>query len=264
MACDWNQVTLGQTGLRVTPLGLSSGYGVSEHDVERAIERGVNYLYWSTPRRSGFGRALQRAVARRRESLVTVVQSYTRAGFLMRWSLERALRQLGTDYTDILLLGWWNALPPPRILEAAIRLKESGKARHLMISCHHRPSFEVMAREPALGAFMVRYNAAHAGAEEDVFPRLPSPRPGVVAYTATRWGQLLDPKRTPPGEPTPRGGDCYRFCLSHPSVDVVLCGPRNAGELDEAIAALDRGPMSADELAWMKRVGAHVKSRSIR
>jgi aryl-alcohol dehydrogenase-like predicted oxidoreductase len=264
MACDWNQVNLGETGLRVAPLGLSAGYGVGEHDVERAIERGVNYLYWSTPRRGGFGRALKRAVARGRERLVTVVQSYTRAGFFMRWSLERALRQLGTDYTDILLLGWWNALPPPRILDAAIRLKESGKARHLMISCHHRPSFEVMAREPALGAFMVRYNAGNPGAEEDVFPRLPSPRPGVVAYTATRWGQLPNPKRTPPGEPTPRGSDCYRFCLSHPSVDVVLCGPRDAAELDEAMSALDRGPMSADELAWMKRVGGHVKNSGVR
>jgi predicted aldo/keto reductase-like oxidoreductase len=84
----------------------------------------------------------------------------------------------------------------------------------------------------------------------------------MVAYTATRWGQLPDPKKTPPGETTPRGSDCYRFALSHPAVDVVLCGPKNAEELEEGMAALDRGPMNDDELAWMKRVGAHVSGKS--
>lgn len=262
MACDWNRIPLGRTGLQVTPLGLASGYGIAEHDVDRAIERGVNYLYWSSPRRDGFRRAVARAVKRKRDDLVLVVQSYARAGFWMRWSLERALRQLGTDHADLLLLGWWNALPPPRILDAARQLIDRGKARHVMISCHHRPSFEAMAREAGVNALMVRYNAAHPGAETEVFPRLPEPRPGIVAYTATRWGQLPDPRRTPAGVPTPRGSDCYRFCLSHGAVDVVLCGPRDAAELDEAMAALDRGPMSADELAWMKRVGTHVSGKS--
>src|SRR6185369_2565769 len=109
--------------------------------------------------------------------------------------------------------------------------------------------------------------AAHPGAETEVFPHLgprePDPggakgRPGVVTYTATRWGALLDPRLTPPNEPTPRGSDCYRFALTHPDVDVTLCGAKTREELEEALDALHRGPMSADELAWMKRVGAVV------
>jgi hypothetical protein len=79
--------------------------------------------------------------------------------------------------------------------------------------------------------FMVRYNAAHRGAEREVFPLLPEPpeRPGIFAYTATRWGSLLDPKRLPAGERAPSAADCYRFCLSHPGVDMVLCGPADTG-----------------------------------
>jgi predicted aldo/keto reductase-like oxidoreductase len=70
---------------------------------------------------------------------------------------------------------------------------------------------------------------------------------------------LLDARRVPKGEPTPRASDCYRFALSNPSVDVCLLGPRNGEELDEALATMDRGPMTDDEIAWMKRVGAAVR-----
>jgi aryl-alcohol dehydrogenase-like predicted oxidoreductase len=80
----------------------------------------------------------------------------------------------------------------------------------------------------------------------------------VVAYTATRWGTLLDPRHLPAGEPVPRASDCYRFALGHAGVDVCLAGPSDAGQLDEALAALDRGPLADDELAWLRRVGAHV------
>jgi hypothetical protein len=109
---------------------------------------------------------------------------------------------------------------------------------------------------------MVRYNAAHRGAEGEVFPHLGGDRPGVVAYTATRWGALVDRSVVPAGEPLPRASDCYRFALSRPEVDVVLSGPRDGAELDEAMAALDRGPLTDDEMAWMRRVGDGVRAMS--
>jgi hypothetical protein len=108
---------------------------------------------------------------------------------------------------------------------------------------------------------MLRYNAVHRGAERDVFPYLPqppAPAPGIVAYTATRWGHLLDPKKMPPGETPPRARDCYRFSLSHPAVSLVLCGPSSREEMQEAISALDAGPLDAEEMARMKRIGDHI------
>jgi hypothetical protein len=136
------------------------------------------------------------------------------------------------------------------------------------VSCHHRPTFAHYIADPAYGSIMVRYNAAHRGAEGEVFPHVaaaldqPDGAPGVIAYTATRWGALLDRTLVPPGEPVPRASDCYRFALSRPEVDVVISGPANGAELDEALAALDRGPMTEDELAWMRRVGDGVKQMS--
>lgn len=213
MGCSWEPVTLGRSGLVTPPLGVAASYGIGEKDVEHAFDRGVRLYYWGSRRARGFGRGLRTVARRDRARVVTVIQTYTRAASLMRPSLEIALRQLGTDYTDILLLGWWNKVPPARILDAAVRLKEAGKARAIMVSCHDRPTFVALNARPELDALMVRYNAAHPGAETEVFPHLGDRRAGVVAYTATRWGHLPDPRLTPPGEKTPRASDCYRFCL---------------------------------------------------
>jgi aryl-alcohol dehydrogenase-like predicted oxidoreductase len=46
--------------------------------------------------------------------------------------------------------------------------------------------------------------------------------------------------------------------LASPHVDVVLSGPRTAAELRENLAAVDRGPPSKDELAWMRDFGRAV------
>src|SRR5262249_36274173 len=153
---------------------------------------------------------------------------------------------------------------PDRLLDAALTLREAGKARSIMVSCHHRPTFARYVADPVYGAIMVRYNAAHRGAEQEVFPCVleSNDKPGVVAYTATRWGGLIDRRLVPASEELPRASDCYRFALGNPAVDVVLCGPKDGAELDEAMAALDRGALAPDELAWMKRVGDGVKTAS--
>jgi aryl-alcohol dehydrogenase-like predicted oxidoreductase len=262
MGCDFDKVRIARTELLASPLGLGSSFGIGGADLEYAFERGINYFYWGSFRRPAFGRGVREIARQHRERMVIVVQSYTRVAGLMGRSLRSALRRLGVEHTDFLLLGWWNKEPPQRIMDAARKLREQGLCRHIMISCHDRLAFERFAKDPDITAIMVRYNAAHPGAEHEVFPKLGKDPPGVVAYTATRWGDLINPALTPAGEPTPRASDCYRFALSHPSVQVCLAGPADRPQLDEALSALERGAMSEDELAWMRRVGAAVKLRA--
>ncbi len=249
----------GSTGLTTSALGLGSSPGLPGKQVERAFERGVKFFLWGSLRRRDFARGLRNLAQRHRPEMVVAVQSYTRWPSLMEWSVDRALRTMKTDYVDVLCLAWWNAAPPQRIVDAALALRDKGKVKKLMISCHHRPSFEGFIANPAIDALMVRYNAAHPGAEREVFPHLASRRPGMVAFTATRWGTLLDPKYVPAGEQTPRPADCYRFALSSPHIDVCLAAPKDAEQLDDALVALERGPMDDDELAWMRRVGVGVR-----
>ena len=46
---------LGRTGKLVGPLGLAASFGVGETGVEIAHERGVNYFYWGSMRKTAFG-----------------------------------------------------------------------------------------------------------------------------------------------------------------------------------------------------------------
>ena len=104
---------------------------------------------------------------------------------------------------------------------------------------------------------MIRYNAAHPGAEKDIFPHYEKRRPLTVAYTATSWRKLLARPKGWDG-PIMSAGDCYRFCLSSPHVDVTLCGPKNREQLNHALEALEKGPLTADEDEWMRRFGTAV------
>ncbi|MBZ5624405.1 MAG: aldo/keto reductase [Acidobacteriia bacterium] len=254
--------TLGRTGLEVGRLGVAASYGVPASAVERAFEQGVNYLYWGSMRRSGFAEAI-RHLASQRGRLVVVLQSYSRMGSLLGWSVERGLRALGLEYADILLLGLWNKPVPERILEASRALRERSLVRFLAVSSHNRRFVPELAANRDLDVIHFRYNAAHPGAEVDIFPRLPVvDRAGTVSYTATSWGQLLKPVKIPRGERVPTASDCYRFVLSRPEVDVCLTGPANRAQMDEALKALQRGPMDDEELAWMRRVGAAVAGRT--
>jgi predicted aldo/keto reductase-like oxidoreductase len=253
---------LGRTGLTVCRLGLAASYGVPAAAVERAFERGVNYLYWGSRRSDAFGEAI-RHIAPRREKFFLVIQSYSRVPMLVGWSLEKALRKLRLDHADVLLLGLWNGRVWPGVLDAARRLRERGLVRHLALSTHRRPLIPKLIADPDIGIFHVRYNAVHTGAEKDVFGKLPpkDQAPGLVSFTATSWRQLLDPRRVPQGERVPTAPDCYRFVLTRPEIDICLTGPANAQQMDEALETLDRGPMTDDELNWMRRVGKAIYGR---
>jgi aryl-alcohol dehydrogenase-like predicted oxidoreductase len=270
-AVGFGRTVLGRTGLEVGRLGLASGYGLPGESIERALECGVNYIFWGSRRTGTFGAALQR-LGGRRERIVLVVQSYTRVAGLLSSSVERALRSVGFDYTDILLLGLWNKPVPARILDAARKLKQRGLVRFLAVSTHQRKTVPQFAAGNDVDVLHFRYNAAHPGAEVDIFPHLPADnRPGLVVFTATSWRQLLGQAplqgivpgahRIPASERTPTAADCYRFVMSRPEVDVCLTGPANAAQLEQGLEALRLGPMSEEELAWMRRVGRAVSGK---
>lgn len=254
-----DRVELGRTGLKASRIGLGASYGLEVADVEHAFERGINYFYWGALPRPAFGRGVKALAKQHRDDMVIVVQGAP-ATELVRARVDWHRSRLGVDQIDFLLYGWQDRPPSRRKLDIARRLKDEGKIKHLMVSSHVRPIFEQFIAQPAdYDAIMVRYNAAHRGAEHEVFPHLPeTSRPGVVAYTATRWGALIDPAHTPDGEATPRASDCYRFTWTNDDVDICLSGPKNRAEVDEALAALERGPMTPDEVAWMQRVGDHI------
>ncbi len=101
---------------------------------------------------------------------------------------------------------------------------------------------------------MHRFNMAHRKAGQEVFPDTIRGKTPVVAFTATRWGTLLEPRVGWAGPP-PSAVDCYRYCLAHPAVQVVLSSPQSAEELEENLAVLSSLPLSDRERAHWERYG---------
>ena len=251
--------TLGRTGLRVSRIGIGSSYGIRAAALQEAFERGVHLFYFGTARTEQMAEAIRSLAPSHREELVVAVQSYTHWGWYLPRSVDSALRSLGLDYADLLILGKQDAPVAGKLLDQVLELKQAGKVRHVAVSAHRRAAFADHLRNPAIDVLMVRYNAAHVGAEEEVFPLLPTEnRPGLMVYTTTRWGTLLGDV---PGEERATASDCYRFVLQHPSVDVCLTGPANAEQLREGLSAASLPPMTDEELERMRRIGRAVSGR---
>lgn len=251
---------LGQTGLKVSRIGLAGGYGVPASSVEKAFhEFGINYFYWVS-RKPGMKDALKELAGKGREDIIIGVQSYDHGGWFLNRSVEKALTALGTDYVDILFLGWFNKRPRSSLLDRAKKLQDTGKVRFLGVTGHNRDFHGTVARQEnaPFDVIQVRYSAAHRGAERDVFEGRTGKGPGICAYTATRWGRLLKAKNMPPGEAPLSAAECYRFALSHPAVDVCLAGPRSEEEMVEGFDALSQGPLSSGEMERIRRIGDHV------
>ena len=261
---DFSEPTiLGRTGLRVGRLGIASGYGAPTGALEEAYERGCNYFTWGTIIK-GFSphlrQALRNIVAKgERDRLVLAAFTYAHNNFFTERLLRRGLKSAGLDHADILVLGYFARRPSRRLVEGALRLKGRGVVRFVGVSSHNRRLLGELAKGGDFDVLHLRYNAAHRGAEAEIFPFLPAAgRPGTVSFTATRWGRLLDPKKMPPGEAPATAVDSYRFVLSNPSVDVCMTGPRNEAQMRENLRVLDSGPMSEAELARMRRIGDFV------
>jgi aryl-alcohol dehydrogenase-like predicted oxidoreductase len=254
-------------GRKVFRLGLATNYGISGEDLEWALEQGVNYVFW-TPNARKVTKSLKAALKRNRDSIVLACGPTTAYfGGSVRRACERMLRKLGTDYLDVLQLFWlgrtsaWTS----STVGALTSLRDSGLVRAIGASMHDRKRAGRLASDSPLDMLMIRYNAAHPGAEQDIFPYLAKRRPAIVAYTATRWGGLL---KRPKGwnGPVMSAGDCYRFCLSNPHVDLVLTGPKNRQQLEENLRDLREkgGPLSGEEMLWIREFGQVVHKASSR
>lgn len=257
---DFTHTTLRAASKPVHRLGLACNYGLDGDGAAAAFERGVNYVFWTPFRTGKVTPVLKAAIAKDRARFV--IATGPTMGFFgggVRSGCERLLKILGTDYLDVFHLFWLGTTSAltKGTTDALLELRAQGKVRAFGTSIHNRERAGRLAEDSVLDLFMLRYNAAHPGAEQDVFPHLEKRKPSVVAYTATSWRKLLKKPRGWDG-PAMTPGDCYRFCLSSPHVDVVLSGPADRKQLEENLGALEKGPLSAEEADWMRRFGKAV------
>jgi diketogulonate reductase-like aldo/keto reductase len=249
-------------GKRVHRYGISASYGLDEAGVREAIDLGASYLFWS-PVKKYLKTIIKDTVMKDRERFMLAtgpILGYF--GGSVRRTVEKRLRESGSDYLDIVQVFWAGRMSflSKSVVGELVKLREEGKARAIGVSIHDRKRAAKLAAEGPLDFFMIRYNAAHPGAEIDIFPhlpQLPAKKPIIAAYTATSWGKLLLPPKGWEG-PAATAGDCFRFCLTNPNVDLVVSAPKTTAQMRENMKALERGPLSDDEMARMRALGKAV------
>ncbi|MBI3696798.1 MAG: aldo/keto reductase [Acidobacteria bacterium] len=252
--------TLGRTGLPVFRLGLTGAYWPGEAALRAGIDAGMNYIFWYYWDRQ-MTRVLHEVLPANREKFVIATGVSNLGNWAVRRGIESCRRRLRTDYLDVFHIFWvGEGKLKSETLDLLRRYKEEGKIRQIAISTHVRRYAGELIRQGVLDVVMCRYNAAHRGAEQEIFPYLPLSEPGVVSYTATRWGRLLRAPRGWSGQ-VPTAGECYRFVLSNPNVHVCLTAPRNARELEENLAAVAKGPLPPDAIEFMRPFGDFVHRR---
>jgi predicted aldo/keto reductase-like oxidoreductase len=259
---------LPEFGHPVCRLGLASrgDTRLKVADIEHALGRGVNFLNWC-----GTPNAMSEAVAGlgpRRRDVTVCVQFEARTAMEAEQELATILRELAADYVDVLTFyyveepgEWQEIIGPGGALEYCRAAQRRGKVRMLGLTSHQRRLAAETASTGLLDMLMIRYNAAHRGAEAEVFPVTDALGLPVVVYTCLRWGALLrGTSEDPAGFIVPRAPAWYRFALQTPSVAVALMAPENREELEEDLTVLEvPEPLAEEEYQRLAAHGQRVR-----
>jgi aryl-alcohol dehydrogenase-like predicted oxidoreductase len=219
----------------VAPVGISGHYGLPVEGFVRAIESGVNVLFWE-PNYQTLTSFASRLGASQRRELNFLAGTFEATPARVRKDVERALRFLQIEQLTLFLLFWtrgWDRITDELRGELEA-LQAERKISMLGLSTHSRPlALEALAGD--WGVVMVRHSAAHRGAEDEIFPRASAQGTSVITFNNTCYGRLLEPIGDRPG---PAPSDCYRFTLMQPGVSLCLSAPSTLDELDENLRAL--------------------------
>jgi aryl-alcohol dehydrogenase-like predicted oxidoreductase len=211
---------LGRSGLRVSPLALGTatfgtewGWGTGPDEARKLfdtyVERGGNFIDTAGTYTDGSAeRMLGEFTRGRRESLVLATKYTTlrspgdpNSGGANRKSLsgsvENSLRQLKTDYLDLLFLHVWDATTPvEEILRGLDDLVRRGKVLYVAMS--NVPAWEVSRMQAIadlrgwspLVALQIEYSLINRGAERDLIPMARALGLGVTPYSPLGGGVL--------------------------------------------------------------------------
>jgi predicted aldo/keto reductase-like oxidoreductase len=255
----------------VTRLGLATrgNTSLSAADVALAVERGVNYLNWC-----GYDDGIAQAVRGKlieRNRVALAMQLDARDGASAQRELEDAFRTLGTHRIDVVTFyyverkrEWEQIASRNGALQVLEMEKQNARVGLIGLTTHQRKLAAEVAEEKKIDLLMVRYNAAHRGAEQDVFTVTERLRLPVVVYTAQRWGALArSTQDDPPEFAPPAATEWYRFALAHPAASVVLMAPNGRLELEENLKLLDDwGAPTAAEFDAMAEHGLRVRQHA--
>lgn len=246
-------------GSPLSRLGFAAFPGQDARCVDAAFDGGINLFYFYDRTNEKFIRRLAPLARRHGDDIVVASGADDRDEKGLRKEFARICRMLRTDRLDIFFAEYISPDDDEEAifgdggaLASLAALREEGLIRYAGASAHDRSLATRLIEDGRIDILMHRYNMAHRKSEKTVLPAARKAGIPVLAFTATRWGTLLDghPKwRNPP----PSAADCYRYCLSHPAVSAVLCAAESLPQLQSDLAALDAPALDRQtRQAWQR------------
>jgi aryl-alcohol dehydrogenase-like predicted oxidoreductase len=206
------QRPFGQTGLEVSAIGygcweIGGGYGDIEEAefvraVERALDLGINCF--DTAEGYGMGaseRALGQALGRRRDEAIIV----TKFGMAYRdkpnmrdssrerviASIDKSLKNLGTDYVDVYLVHWPDRNTPfEETMSALDDIVREGKVRFVGLSNFKRDEIEACMRVRRVDVVQYGWNMFDRRMQHEILPYCQEQNIGFMAYGSLAYGLL--------------------------------------------------------------------------
>jgi aryl-alcohol dehydrogenase-like predicted oxidoreductase len=248
-------------GTSASRLGLAAGPRQDSQCVPRAFAGGINYFFFYGPSNTPFIAELAGLVRRQRQQIIVATGSGSRRPEGLRTVRRKLSNLLEIETIDVFFIEYVHPGDKPSlmfgkngVLDELRQWKENGWIRFVGATTHDRALARRLAADPRVDVLMHRFNMAHRKAAREVFPAATQARTPVVAFTATRWGTLLEPRADWPGPP-PTAPDCYRYCLVQPAVQLVLTAPRSLAELEQNLDVLRTPRLRKHEIAKWERFG---------
>jgi len=259
-----DRITLGKSGLRVSPICL--GMTMSPETVIAAYDAGVNFffvtgdLHW--PMYDGIRKGLAKLLdgnPSRRDEVVVGVVSYLDNPLFAALQFHEVIGEVpGLQRVDLLIAGAVSSDQSfyPRV-DAMARARAAGQngARAIGATFHQRSLAVVSEQYDMLDIRFIRYNSAHPGARRDLFPYFRSVRTSPVFNFKSTMSQvtpqMFEALNLPKSYWVPDICDYYRFVLTRPEIDGVLCSPMQPEEVQQLARALEKGPLTREEEEYM-------------
>ena len=274
-----DRLVLGNQGLRVSPYCL--GLVHSAETVAATFEAGINFFFITTdmhwPVYEASRRGVRDLLARGpaiRDQIVVAAVCYQTWPIFCHVPFQELLHEMpGLERLDVLIAGAVYGDEQGKRFPVYEGHREAGflGARAIGMTFHDRSAALAAIHDRRVDIAFIRYNPYHPGAATDLFPHLPSSSPGNGRSRGRGGARMLlfNFKSTsgyvpPPAMEAmglhhsvywhPKITDHYRFVLSRPEIDGVLLALKTPEELQGVAEALDRGPLTEEEQAYLRDV----------
>jgi aryl-alcohol dehydrogenase-like predicted oxidoreductase len=235
--------------------------------IPAAFDAGVNFffitadMHWPLydAARRGLEMLFRRGGGVRDDVVVGVVSYVTQPVFCHMPFLEVIDNVAGLERIDLTIIG--GAYSHEFMLRLdEYRMHQTSRpipgVRAVGASFHDRRAAAYAARHGMIDIAYCRYNVVHRGAEVDLFPLLDRRSPTLLYNFINTQGYLrparYDELRLSKNHWRPAVTDYYRFVLTRPELDGVLCAPSKPDHVRALAEALDLGPLTDEEVAYIR------------